>query len=311
MKNSWHKFQRYYFSFNRSDRNAITILSVSIFIVLVGIIILPYLILQQPEDFSEIKALFDAWEKEQHEIKENQHLSLYEFDPNTILESKLDSLDLPVFVKQNMVRYREAGGKFKSAEDLKKIYGMTDSVYQIIRPYVQVRENYEKIVLRSEPPKDLNEDQSSISIPSRNEEQKPSLIVTQIRMELNSADSSDLVQLPGIGPVFSKRIVRYRDLLGGYVKKEQLLEVYNFPVETFEDISDMLEVDSLEIKKLRINFIGYSELIRHPYLNKEQVVAILNWIDKNGPFKNLMEVASVEGFDPELFDRIRPYLTCE
>lgn len=311
MKNSWRKFQRYYFSFNRSDRNAITILSILIFIVLVGIIILPYLMPQQPEDFSEIKALFEAWENEQSEIKENLHLRLFEFDPNTIVESELDSLDLSDFVKQNIVRYRETGGKFKSSEDLKKIYGMTDSVYQIIQPYIQVRGNYEKVVPRSEPSKGLNDEQSSTSNLNRNDAQKPNPIVTLIKIELNSADSSDLVQLPGIGPVFSKRIIRYRDLLGGYVKKEQLLEVYNFPVETFEKISDMLEVDSMKVRKLRINFIDYSELLRHPYLNKEQVSAILNRRDKDGPFKNLSEVASTQVFDPESFDRIRPYLSCK
>jgi len=310
MKNTWHKFHRYYFSFNRSDRNAITILAIAIFVVLVGIIILPYLVPQQQEDFSEIKALFKAWEAEQNEVKATKQLTLFEFNPNTIGNSDLDSLNLPFFVKQNLVRYRDAGGKFKNVDDVKKVYGMTDSIFQIIRPYILIEKSNEEEIT-SGFAGNLNEEQINIPNQIRNDRQKSVSSAIKIKIELNSADTTDLIQLPGIGPVFSKRIIKYRDLLGGFVKKEQLLEVYNFSPETFENISDMLTVDSTLVKRLRINFLEYSDLLRHPYLNKEQVRGIINRRDTAGPFKNLSEVASTQVFDSESFARIRPYLTCK
>jgi len=310
MKNTWHKFQRYYFTFSRSDRNGITILAIAIFVVLVGIVILPYLVPQQKEDFSEIRAVFKAWESEQNDVKATKQLTLFEFNPNSIDDSELGSLNLPFFVKQNMVRYRDAGGKFKNVDDFRKIYGMTDSVFQIIRPYILIEKSQEKEI-PSGFAVNLKKEQTNISNQIRNVKQEPGSSIKQIEVELNSADTTDLIQLPGIGPVFSKRIIKYRDLLGGFVKKEQLLEVYNFPSETFENISDMLTVDSTLVKKLRINFLEYSDLLRHPYLNKEQVGSIINRRDTDGPFKNLSEVASIQVFDSESFARIRPYLTCK
>lgn len=310
MKKSWHKFQQYYFSFNRSDRNAITILSSAIFILLVSTEFLPYLIPRQKTDFTEIKVLFENWENEQAETELDEALQLFMFDPNTIPSSELDGLDLPEFVKQNIIRYREAGGQFETDNDLHKIYGMTDSVFQVIQPYIQIRsaENPKEKLASSYVKSQMN---LAPKVPVDSKSEPESTTANQIILELNTADSTDLIQLPGIGPVFSKRIIRYRDLLGGFAAKEQLLEVYNFPEETYENIMENIQVDSTKIQKLRINFIGYSDLLRHPYLNKEQVQAILHQRDTKGPFKNLSEVASIQVFDSESFARVRPYLTCD
>ncbi len=310
MKNTWHNIQQYYFRFNRSDRNAITILATAIFILLIGIRILPHFISSKPEDFSEIKAIFEAWEMEQNKMTDSRQLSLFEFDPNTILESELNSLNLPFFVKQNMMRYREAGGNFKSADDLSKIYGMTDSLFQLIQPYVKINQSTTKKISDTNKNLQANNGQTENSrVVNRAEKSK--IHSQNLKIELNRADSIDLVQLSGIGPVFSKRIIRYRELLGGFVKTEQLLEVYNFPPETYESILDFLEVDTLLITKLRINFADFSDLLRHPYLNNEQVSAIVNQRDKEGPFKNLSEIETIQVFDSESFARIRPYLTCQ
>lgn len=310
MKNTWHNIQQYYFRFNRSDRNAITILATAIFILLIGTRILPHFISSKPEDFSEIKAIFEAWEMEQNKMTDSRQLSLFEFDPNTILESELNSLNLPFFVKQNMMRYREAGGNFKSADDLSKIYGMTDSLFQLIQPYVKINQSATKKFNDTNKNLQANNGQTENSrVVNRAEKSK--IHSQNLKIELNRADSIDLVQLSGIGPVFSKRIIRYRELLGGFVKTEQLLEVYNFPPETYESILDFLEVDTLLITKLRINFADFSDLLRHPYLNNEQVSAIVNQRDKEGPFKNLSEIETIQVFDSESFARIRPYLTCQ
>lgn len=310
MKNTWHNIQQYYFRFNRSDRNAITILATAIFILLIGTRILPHFISSKPEDFSEIKAIFEAWEMEQNKMTDSRQLSLFEFDPNTILESELNSLNLPFFVKQNMMRYREAGGNFKSADDLSKIYGMTDSLSQLIQPYVKINQSATKKFNDTNKNLQANNGQTENSrVVNRAEKSK--IHSQNLKIELNRADSIDLVQLSGIGPVFSKRIIRYRELLGGFVKTEQLLEVYNFPPETYESILDFLEVDTLLITKLRINFADFSDLLRHPYLNNEQVSAIVNQRDKEGPFKNLSEIETIQVFDSESFARIRPYLTCQ
>lgn len=311
MKKPWHRFQRYYFSFNRSDRNAVIILSGILIVLILVKSILPFVIPKHPADFSEIKAAFKEWEREQLLLDSTTHLRLFAFNPNTITEAAMDSLDLPVFVKQNILRYKKAGGSFTSAEDIHKIYGMTDSLFQIIQPYIQTETNEKekRLAIHSFTPNTTQAESNSFNQNYQTGE-APSSTVPEM-VELNSADSSALVALPGIGPVFAKRIIRYRDLLGGFYRKEQLLEVYNFPVETYNSLEESLQVDTLAVKKLRINFLDFSELLRHPYLNKQQVEAIVKHREKEGPFKNLSKVAEIQAFDSETFARVRPYLTCE
>ncbi len=311
MKNAWHRFKRSFFSYNRSDRNAIVILAGIILALLTIQALLPHLMPKNDYDFTQFKKMLDAWESE-NTVKSSEQHSLFTFDPNTIEASSLDSLSLPQFVKRNIVSYREAGGKFVSADDLRKIYGMSDSIFELIQPYVIIEEPAKP----SEPPVQYA---SNKTFDKKTEYKTPQNreIYTEVldpepfpTIELNRADSAGLVSLPGIGPVFAGRIIRYRQLLGGFYKKEQLLEVYNFPPETFSSIRDRVNVDSLYLTQLRINFLDYAELLRHPYLNKDQVNALTQQRTKEGPFKNLSEVAALQAFDSETFERVRPYLTC-
>ncbi len=88
--------------------------------------------------------------------------------------------------------------------------------------------------------------------------------------EINSCDSASFEALPGIGPVLSARIVKYRKLIGGFVSVDQLREVYGLPEETFNLVSSGLTVDTLAIKKIKVNKAEFSELIRHPYFQRNE-----------------------------------------
>ncbi len=104
----------------------------------------------------------------------------------------------------------------------------------------------------------------------------------KLSIELNSCDSTELVKLPGIGPVLSGRIIKFRKLLGGFADKNQLLEVYGLPEETYTIISSMVTVDTSMLKKIKLNSCEYRELIRHPYLSPEEVKSLLNYREKMG-----------------------------
>ena len=133
---------------------------------------------------------------------------------------------------------------------------------------------------------------------------------SEIRIELNKADSVGLIQLNGIGATYATRIIKYRNLLGGYYSKKQLSEIYNFPEETYTRIQSQIYVDTAQIVKIRINFAEFSELIRHPYINKVQVKALLTYRETNGSLKNLSELHAIKGFDIETIKKISPYVTC-
>ncbi len=109
-------------------------------------------------------------------------------------------------------------------------------------------------------------------------------------LDLNSCDSSDLELLPGIGPVLASRIVRYRNLLGGYASPLQLREVYGLPEETFTAISQYIYADSGDVSRININTAGFRELIRLPYFDRPVVNGILKYRELSGPVEGIEEL---------------------
>jgi DNA uptake protein ComE-like DNA-binding protein len=109
-------------------------------------------------------------------------------------------------------------------------------------------------------------------------------------ININRADSVQLLPLPGIGPVFAGRIFRYRKLLGGYVNVDQLGEVYGIPAETIELIRAQVYIDSSAIRKIRIDSATFGELLRHPYLEYEQVKALVEYRDFKGEISSVFEL---------------------
>ena len=218
-------------------------------------------------------------------VKRTIPIELHRFDPNVADLDELKGLGFSNYQATNLLAYRKSGGKIKSKEDLLKIYGVDSGLYLKLADYIDIGE----------------EEVNAVEV----------VLPVISPLELNSADTLSLIELPGIGPAYARRIVRYRELLGGYYSKDQLRELYNFPEETYEAISDYLSADTMLITKLRINFLEYSELIRHPYLNKEQVNQLLEKRRIKGSYKNISELESIQAFDNETLRKLRPYITCQ
>lgn len=205
------------------------------------------------------------------------------FDPNQAEFSDLMEFGFNQFQAKNLVAYRSKGGIFKIPEDILKIYGVDSFLFQSIRSNIRIENSTENRTLP---------------------------VAESVYIELNEADSADLVELNGIGPSFASRIIKYRDRLGGFSSPSQVLEVYNFQVETYLKIEGNIHVDTLKIKKIRINFAEFKEFIKHPYFSKQKVELILKYREKNGPFENEADVKSSGIFDETEFKKVMPYLTC-
>lgn len=365
MSNPFKRYVQHFLSFPRSDRNAIIILSTVILVMVVTITILRNIEPVPKSDFLEIEALLDDWAKAKEHIESEQTSVLFDFDPNTVTPEILDSLTIPEFVKRNLLSYRKAGGKFNSRSDVRKIYGMNDSVFSTLEEYIQIKQKEQEVNIKIknkvivQPVGTFDPNSATVSelenfgfskyqannlVNYRSKGgsfRNPTDIIKiygidssfyfkvekfveideteniiqvlpeeNVIIELNSADSSELIQLNGIGPSYAKRIIKYRNLLNGYYSKEQLKEVYNFPEETYFKIQSNVCVDTLKIVKLRVNFAEFSELLRHPYLDKVQVKAILDRREAEGPFKSIAEFQVLKAFDSETIDKIIPYITC-
>jgi len=363
MNKNFRHFWKSYNEFSRSDRNAIIILCVLILLSVIAIIIVRNIQPKSKYNYSEYEQLLDSLivRKENR----NDGKSLFMFDPNSIKAEMLDSLDLPDNIKRNILNYRKAGGRFTNQSQVRKIYGMNDSIFAVIENYLVFSEKsdsigshhikVEKSITGFFDPNNADYNQliefgfnsfqannlinyrtkagffksrndllkiygidtaffksieNHIQINIVEEATKLSSNPVLVYVELNSADSTDLVQLTGIGPAYANRIIKYRNLLGGFYSKAQILEVYNFPVETFQKIENSISADTLLIKKIRVNFAEFHELIRHPYFNKKQVEAVLNFRNRNGSFQSILQLKSNGLIDPETFLKLKPYLTC-
>jgi DNA uptake protein ComE-like DNA-binding protein len=363
MSNSWFKFKRLYFSYSRSDRVGLIIISLVLLLSAVVRILIDYLPNEKAGDLTEIKEWISRWEAE-NEGYNIEEKSLFPFDPNTISSEGLDSLAIPNNVKRNMLAYRLADGTFHSASDVRKVYGMNDSLFALLEEYIVINKSVpEPISMQKSDEKISHPDyfdpnrtsvEELIGIGFNNFQARNMVNYRErggvfrgaddllkiygidsafflayrefvrietndvsetrtyetVRIELNQADSLILMKLPGIGPSYARRIIRYRDLLGGFYSTRQLLEVYGFPEETYYSISELIYTDTLLIKKLRINFMDYSELLRHPYLNKQQVANLLARRDKEGPFKEINELGNIQYFDSVTVRKLSPYVTC-
>jgi DNA uptake protein ComE-like DNA-binding protein len=127
-------------------------------------------------------------------------------------------------------------------------------------------------------------------------------------IEINRSDSATLIKLPGIGPVLSARIIKYRRLLGGYSSIDQLKEVYGLPVETFELIKDKIFADSSMITKINVNSASYKELSHIHYFEKYEVTAILKYREIKGRIKCITDLTENKLITPEKAGKVRPYL---
>ncbi len=302
----FRKFLKDYFTFSRSERNGLIVLVVIISVLIAARIAIPHIKKNVTYDFSEFQDEIAEFEKS---VSENEKYSepneasetgsdLNFFDPNTATTEEFRNAGLETIVIKNILKYREKGGRFRVREDLKKIWGLDSAEYSRIEQFIIIKDEENNTTgLLAE----------GLSKSSYNDDR----IKSKTQVPLNMSDSTALAGIYGIGPVLSARIIKYRKLLGGYVRKDQLLEVYGMTQENFENICDFVFVDSAAITHINLNTIGIDELARHPYLNDYQARALISYREIKGKFVNPDEIIWNDLLPDEIYVKIKPYLITE
>ena len=135
----------------------------------------------------------------------------------------------------------------------------------------------------------------------------PTAVAVTEPIDINIADTTMLQQLPGIGGAYAKWIVDYREKLGGYCETEQLLEVYRMDTNRFNDIERFIKIDSTFIpKRLRINSDAFKVLLKHPYLEYDDVKKIVNYREQKGLITSWKQLTKIVG--DEINPRLRYYI---
>jgi len=188
------------------------------------------------------------------------------FDPNTIEMDGLLKLGLSKKEARVIINYRSKGGKFKRSEDLSKIYLLTKENYNRIKDFVIIPEEAKNSVKPAFTADTLS---NALSV------QKPAYAKRII--DLNSADSIDLISLPGIGPYFAGKIIDYRTKLGGFATSEQLMDVYGIDRERYSIFCDRVWADKSKVVKLKLAEASADDLAKNPYIGAYIARAIVKF----------------------------------
>jgi DNA uptake protein ComE-like DNA-binding protein len=218
-------------------------------------------------------------------------VSLFSFDPNTVDSTTLVMLGLKGFTISNLLRYRSKGGHFRMPEDLGKVYGISPQKLEELKVFVSIK----PIVITK-----------IDSIPNPKKQIKQAIIV-----DLNSADTSLLVQVKGIGRGYAKGIVGYRLKLGGFVSVEQLKEIFGMRPENYERILPFCKVNLELVQRINVNSATAEKLNRHPYINFYQAKAIYELRRNKGKLHSFNDLKSISEIKAGDIKRLQAYLSFE
>lgn len=293
----FNAFLRNYFGFNKQQRNGLLVLIGISFVLLSMRLSMGYFIKPENivvENLPLINQSLDSitplkqYGTRAKNNGSNEIANFFVFDPNTVNIEQLLLLGFKERTAKTLIKFRSKGGKFKQKEDLLKVYGISKQQYKKIEPYILISQT----VLPQNEKVRLNK---TITEPEKIEIEL---------LELNTADSIHLLGIKGIGPSFTNRILKYRNLLNGFYSVEQLREVYGFSAELFESVKHLFYVDSKLIKPIQLNSADFKSINRHPYITYELTKIICSARAKTPLtaqiFKTLVD-------DELLYARLLPY----
>ena len=297
-----------FFYFSLSERRAIYVLLVLIAVLVVAIVWTPAPEVQSVNVVAEADSLvlsrkYNEERKsftKKERIQEEVSIVLIPFDPNLADSIEFLRLGLPSYVIKNVIKYRQKGGRFSTPESFARIYGLTEAKFKELQPYIYISEEFIK---------KPNRKKSAHERPKREEKvdslQKPFKYPEGTLVDVNTADTTELKKIPGIGGGIACRIVAYRNRLGGFYTLEQLNEVEFVTA----DLLKWFKLEGDSVRKLPINRVGLDKLRAHPYINFYQAKVIVEYRRKKGEIKSLSQLALYEEFTEKDFKRLSAYIS--
>lgn len=295
-----------FFYFSKSERRAVLFLLTLLFVFICMWVLFPVkeeeTLEQDQEGIEEIKNFLAGV----HEMEESQSLQysydkpkkrkvvLAAFDPNSA-----DSIDflqrgLPPFIAHTILQYRRAGGKFRTADDFSRVYGLSSEEFKILKPYIRIAEVFRRKQDTLHAVKKMRKDTLAVY-----KYPEGTLV------DLNEADTTELKKIPGIGSGIARMIVAYRNRLGGFYDTAQLKEVDYVN----EGMLKWFKLENASIHRINANKAGLDKLRSHPYMNFYKAKVIMEYRRKKGKLKSLSQLSLYEEFTEKDLERLSYYLT--
>lgn len=222
---------------------------------------------------------------------------LFAFDPNTLDEQGWARLGLREKTIKTILNYLSKGGQFRKPEDLERIYGLFPDEYERLKPFIRIPGNgTTELAVKNT---DKWPAPKSSNLPATKKYQP---------IEINTADTSAWIALPGIGSKLAQRIVLFREKLGGFYSVSQVAETFGLADSVFRKIEPLLKLEQREVRKININTATAEELKKHPYMNWGVVNAVIAYRNEHGPLRTLDELKEIHVITESLFNKLTPYL---
>ncbi len=222
--------------------------------------------------------------------KQNYIPKIYPFNPNFITDYKGSKLGMSIEEIDRLLNFRKTNQYVNSASEFQKVTQVSDSLLNAISPYFKF-------------PDWVNKGKTNNFKPFEKKTEKI------IMLDINLATKEDFIKIYGIGPALSDRILKQKELFGGFVSMKQMNDVWGLSPEVIENLNKYFIVATLpKIKMIDINNSSIKELLLFPYFKYALAKAIVTYRSMNGDFKNFEDLTKINGFPSEKLDIIRLYL---
>lgn len=295
------------FTFTSKERSGIIVLTFFLLLSLAGTYFIPRFH-ERPNDLTEfsdeIYAFRDNVHKKQvqqetnypykeiNKLEDKEHVfHLFAFNPNTVNEHDLTKMGFTSSQISNLLNYRNSGGKFYQKSDFLKLYTIDSITFEKLEPYLALENK--KAIRSSNVVAEASAKKIHITIP----------------LEINNCSESELQTKLQIPESLAARIIKYRDLLGGFVNFRQLSDVYGFNTNNIDTARIKLSFNPEHIKKIDLNHSDFKKIVSHPYIDKYKTNAILEYRKFMTTIKTLEELKDNNVLTEQDINRLRPYLS--
>ena len=297
---------RRFLTLSKSEQRGIIALVILILMVTAGYFVLPFFFKTDRQDFEAFAQEIDNFRREQQKTQDSlriihlqntgemdremarQKIKPFPFDPNKLPVEAWQALGLSERQIKSIKNYEAKGGHFRRKEVLKKMHAISEIEYELLEPYIRIKSRF--VAGEENLPGEKNSG-SSFSV-----------------IEINRADSAQLVKRLKLAPWLAARVIKYRNLLGGFYQKNQLREVYGFDSVAVAKRSRFIRVDASLIKQLDLNHSTFKQLLRHPYISYQLTQYIVNTRKAKGKFTSIEALRESPLVSESLFLKLKPYL---